>query len=204
MNPEQFEKAMQNFAVAFQTELPKILMNGANVGSALMQRRIFNKGQSADLETMHYRNKRYKLLRTDAGLQVGVKDLEFTGNLFNSLTLMRTAPYTVAYQFNNAESAQIANYQEGSDQVGKIIFALANKEAEAVERAVNMDFKRLAERAVANSNQVPNLAPQLNEKPVKSRTAIKKKAIKKKANKSVTLREKLRKANARKKRLGYK
>jgi len=205
MTPEEFEKAMQNLKTAMTNEFPKILMNGANVGSALMQRRIFNRGQTADLQTMHYRNKRYKLLRTDAGLQTNVKDLEFTGNLFNSLTLMRTAPYTVAYGFNNAQTALIAGYQEEADQVGKIIFALAEKEANAIEKSVQMDFIRLLDRAIANPSQVPTLAPtqadQINKTNVKRATKIKKVAGK---NKSVTLKEKARKANARKKRLGYK
>jgi hypothetical protein len=154
LTPEQYKQAMASAVKMVEANVGKIMLNGANLGSALMQQRVFNKGITTSGKNMMYRSAQYIKLRTDAGLQVAHKDLIFTGNLFNSLTILGSNNKEVNYGFNNSEMAEIANYQETSDkQVNQPIFDLSKKEISQVERAMTKDVARMV---VATIESYPN------------------------------------------------
>lgn len=151
---------MANAVKVVETNVGKIMLNGANLGSGLMQRRVFNKGVATSGKKMTYKNKRYEILRTDAGLQVEHKDLIFTGNLFNSLTILGKSDKEVRYGFNNSEMAEIAEFQEtGEHQVKEPIFKLSKKEIQQVEKAMTKDVLRIVVASFESYPNIPSVSP---------------------------------------------
>lgn len=171
LTPDDYKKAMQNAIKVVETNVGKIMLNGANLGSALMQQRVFNKGIATSGKKMTYRSAPYKRLRVDAGLQIAHKDLTFTGNLFNSLTILGSNNKEVNYGFNNSETSEIANYQETSNkQVNEPIFDLSKKEIQQVEKAMTKDVLRIVVASFENYPNVPSVSP-LREDPVQKSIA---------------------------------
>lgn len=179
MTPVEFDKAMQNAVIALEKEMKNILLNGANLGEALMEQRIFNKGLTFAGNQMNYKSAPYKQLRTDAGLQTGFKDLTFTGNLFNSLKIIEATNGRVAYGFNNSRMAEIAGFQETSDvQVKERIFGLNPKEEARVQKQMSADVGRLVRMAIEGYPKMPTLGetkPNQKAKPRKASIKPKKK-----------------------------
>ena len=171
LTPDDYKKAMQNAVKVVETNVGKIMLNGANLGSGLMQRRVFNKGVATSGKKMLYKSAPYKRLRVDAKLQIAHKDLTFTGNLFNSLTILGSNNKEVNYGFNNSEMAEIAGYQEtSSKQVNEPIFKLSKKEIQQVERAMTKDVLRVVVATFESYPNVPSVSP-LKEDPVKKSVA---------------------------------
>lgn len=194
MTPAEFEKAMQNAVIALEKEMKNILLNGANLGEALMEQRIVNKGLTFAGNQMNYKSAPYKRLRTDAGLKTGFKDLTFTGNLFNSLKILEATNGRVAYGFNNSRMAEIAGYQETSDvQVKERIFGLNPKEDARVQKQMSRDVTKLVKMAIEGYPKMPTLGQTSEEKSInKSIARNKKKQLKKaKKKKSSPIVEKL-------------
>jgi hypothetical protein len=159
LTPEQFEQACKNAIVSVEKNISKILINTTNIGSADMQSRIFDEGKTVAGNTMRYRSNAYKKLRVDAGLGVNYKDLTFTGNLFYSMSILNTAQNEVVYGFNNAGTAQIAEWQETSDkQVNEPIFQLTDKEAKLMERQFAIDVAKVFKGALENFPNMPSPA----------------------------------------------
>jgi hypothetical protein len=194
LTPDEFKQAMDNAVKAVEANVGKILMNGANLGSALMQQRVFNKGVATSGKKMTYKNKRYKILRTDAGLQINHKDLTFTGNLFNSLTMLTADDKQVSYGFNNDEMATIAHYQEtGKNQVGEPIFKLQKKEIKTVENTMFADVARVCLSAIENFPNMPNIVEPKQVSVKTPKTASKPKPKKKKLSARETRAQNIRK-----------
>jgi hypothetical protein len=171
LTPEQYKQAMASAVKMVEANVGKIMLNGANLGSGLMQRRVFNKGVATSGKKMLYRSAPYKKLRVDAKLQIAHKDLIFTGNLFNSLTILGKSDKEVSYGFNNNETATIANYQEtSSKQVNQPIFDLSKKEIAQVERAMAKDVLRVVVATIESYPNVPNVSP-LREDSIKKSIA---------------------------------
>jgi len=182
LTPEQFEQACKNAIVSVEKNISKILINTTNIGSAEMQSRIFNEGKTVAGNTMRYRSKAYTKLRVDAGLGIAYKDLEFTGDLFFSMSILSTAQNEVAYGFNNNKTAEIAGYQEESRQVGEPIFELSDKEAKLMEKQFSIDVAMVftgALESFPNMPSVNNIGKSAFEKSIarnKTKKAKKKKA----------------------------
>jgi hypothetical protein len=171
LTPDQYILAMANAVKVVDKSVGKIMLNGANLGSALMQRRVFNKGIATSGKKMMYRSAPYKRLRVDAKLQIAHKDLIFTGNLFNSLTILGKSDKEVSYGFNNNETATIANYQEtSSKQVNQPIFDLSKKEIAQVERAMAKDVLRVVVATIESYPNMPSVSP-LQEDSIKKSIA---------------------------------
>jgi hypothetical protein len=180
LTPEQFEKALSNAKQALTKNIGKILINATNIGSSEMQVRVFNKGITTAGKQMNYRSKPYMKLRQDAGLQTNWKDLIFTGDLFYSLNILSTADKEVTYGFNNADTAQIAEWQQTSDkQVNEPIFELSQKEINRMEKQMALDAMKIIQGAI---NGFPNMPTIQGEKVRKTKQPkrAKKKPIKKK------------------------
>lgn len=163
LTPEQFEKALNNAKQALQANMGKILVNASSIGSAEMQRRVFNRGLTTAGKRMEYRNapSNYTNLRQDAGLQISYKDLTFTGNLFYSMNILSTAEKEVTYGFNNSDTAQIAEWQQTSPkQVNEPIFELSDKEIAKMERQMSLDALAIIQGAIDGFPNVPNITPK--------------------------------------------
>jgi hypothetical protein len=209
LTPEQFEKALSNAKQALTKNIGKILINATNIGSSEMQVRVFNRGQTTAGKQMRYRSAPYKKLRTDAGLQTNWKDLIFTGDLFYSLTILSTAEKEVTYGFNNADTAQIAEWQQTSDvQVGEPIFPLNQKEISKMERQIAIDVAKVftgALESFPNMPSVSGIGKSATEKSIARNKAKKAKAkpkAKPKYPKGSTAKDKARIDRARKLRQG--
>jgi hypothetical protein len=209
LTPEQFEKALSNAKQALTKNIGKILINATNIGSSEMQVRVFNRGQTTSGKQMRYRSAPYKKLRTDAGLQTNWKDLIFTGDLFYSLSILSTAEKEVTYGFNNADTAQIAEWQQTSDvQVGEPIFPLNQKEISKMERQIAIDVAKVftgALESFPNMPSVSGIGKSATEKSIARNKAKKAKAkpkAKPKYPKGSTAKDKARIDRARKLRQG--
>jgi hypothetical protein len=157
LTPEQFEQACKNAIVAVEKNISKILINATNIASSELQFRIFNKGQTTAGNTMRYRSAPYKKLRVDAGLQTNWKDLQFTGNLFYSMNILNAGNNAVVYGFNNMQTAQIAEYQEGLKQVGEAIFELSEKEINITEKQFARDVAKVFTGALESFPNIPTI-----------------------------------------------
>ena len=190
LTPEQLKQALNNAVAEIEANIGNIMFNAANVGASQMQFRVFNKGITTAGTNMKYKSAPYKKLRTDAGLQVNHKDLIFTGNLFNSLTIVGKSNEQVSYGFNNAETATIRTYQETSDkQVNEPIFDLNEKEQMAMYKTIG---KGLGDLIIKTITSYPNRPAKVEPKVVntpKPKKAVKKKPVKKK-KKNVTKKRK--------------
>jgi len=194
LTPDEFKMAMDNAVKAVESNVGKIMLNGANLGRGLMQRRVFNKGVATSGKKMTYKNKRYEILRTNAELQIEHKDLTFTGNLFNSLTMLTSNDKQVSYGFNNDEMATIANYQEtGDHQVKEPIFKLQKKEIKTVEDTMFADVARVCLSAIENYPDMPNIVEPKQVSVKTPKTASKSKPKKKKPSASQTRAQNMRK-----------
>jgi hypothetical protein len=209
LTPEQFEKALSNAKQALTKNIGKILINATNIGSAEMQVRVFNRGITTAGKQMRYRSAPYKKLRTDAGLQTNWKDLIFTGDLFYSLNILSTAEKEVTYGFNNADTAQIAEWQQTSDvQVGEPIFPLNQKEISKMERQIAIDVAKVftgALESFPNMPSVSGIGKSATEKSIarnKAKKAKPKAKAKQKYPKASTAKDKARIDRARKLRQG--
>jgi hypothetical protein len=208
LTPEQFEQACKNAIVSVEKNISKILINTTNIGSADMQSRIFDEGKTVAGNTMRYRSNAYKKLRVDAGLGIAYKDLEFTGDLFFSMSILSTAQNEVAYGFNNNRTAEIAGYQEESGQVGEPIFELSEKEAKLMERQFSIDVAKVFKGALENFPNMPsvsNIGKSATNKSIARNKANKVKAkpkAKPKYPKASTAKDKARIDRARKLRQG--
>lgn len=175
LTPEQFEKALANAKQALQANMGKILVNATGIGSAEMQRRVFNRGITTAGKQMNYRSKSYMKKRVDADLQVNWKDLSFTNNLFYSMTILTTAEKEVTYGFNNGETAQIAEWQQTSPkQVNEPIFELSDKEIAKMERQMAIDALSIIQGAIDSFPNVPNIRGETARKPRPPKQAKKK------------------------------
>lgn len=208
LTPEQFEQACKNAILSVEKNISKILINATNIGSAEMQFRIFNRGQTVAGNTMRYRSAPYKRLRTDAGLQTNWKDLIFTGNLLYSLSILGTGKNEIVYGFNNRKTAEIAGYQEESKQVGEKIFALSEKEENQMERQFSLDVAKVFTGALESFPNMPgvsNIGKSATEKSI-ARNKAKKAKVKPKPKpkypKASTAKDKARIDRARKLRQG--
>ena len=162
---EQADRLFANLSKAFEQNMPKVLMNMANVGSAEVQARVFNQGKSADNVVMRYKSAEYKKKRQKFGRQTGHKDLIFTGDMANSLNLLVRSPLMVDYAFVNARSAQIAEWQETSEvQVNKPIFKLNTKEIAIVEKAGIKDVARISRAVIESFPNMPTFTPMNDNK----------------------------------------
>jgi hypothetical protein len=209
LTPEQFEKALSNAKQALTKNIGKILINATNIGSAEMQIRVFNRGQTTAGKQMNYRSKPYIKLRQDAGLQTNWKDLIFTGDLFYSLNILSTSEKEVTYGFNNADTAQIAEWQQTSDvQVGEPIFPLNQKEISKMERQIAIDVAKVftgALESFPNMPSVSGIGKSATEKSIarnKAKKAKPKAKAKPKYPKASTAKDKARIDRARKLRQG--
>ena len=197
LTPEQLKQALRSAVAEVEANMGNILFNAANVGAAQMQFRVFNKGITTAGTNMKYKSAPYKRLRTDAGLQTNHKDLMFTGNLFNSLTILSKSNEQVSYGFNNAETATIRTYQETSDkQVNEPIFDLNEKEEMAMYKAIG---KGLGDLIIKTITSYPNKPAKVGADPVeKSKKRNAKKVQKKKAvQKKQALKKRAQKAESR-------
>lgn len=194
LSPDDLKKAIQNAIVAVEKQAKNIMMNAANVGASEMQFRVFNKGVATSGKKMMYRSAPYKKLRKDAGLQINHKDLTFTGNLFNSLTMVTADDKKVSYGFNNAEMNQIRTYQEtSSKQVNEPIFNLSKKEIKMVENALEGGVGRIVISTIENYPNMPTFDVEVKpvpKKTTKSKTKAKPKAKKKNTPKPKTKKRK--------------
>lgn len=184
LTPEQFEQALNNAKQALQANMGKILINATNIGSADMQTRVFNRGLTTAGKRMEYRNapSNYTNLRLDAGLQISYKDLTFTGNLFYSMNILSTADREVTYGFNNAETAQIAEWQQTSPkQVNEPIFELSPKEIAKMERQMALEALAIIKGAIDGYPNVPTIKGEKTRKPRPPKRAKKKPTKAKKA-----------------------
>lgn len=194
LSPDDFKKAIQNAIVAVEKHAKNIMMNAANVGASEMQFRVFNKGVATSGKKMMYRSAPYKKIRQKNGLQINHKDLTFTGNLFNSLTMVTADDKKVSYGFNNTEMNQIRTYQETSPkQVNEPIFNLCDKEIKKVENALTKGVSKIVTSSIENYPNMPTFKVEVNpvpKKTTKSKTKAKPKAKKKNTPKPKTKKRK--------------
>lgn len=122
------------------------LVAGLNAGMGVMKRRIFNQSLDADGNSLGpYYSEQYERDRRRRGRQTARKDLEMDGTVRRAIEVVTVNNTKAEIRITNAESADIARYQEvqiynlrnglpaNSDSGGKVpIFELNADELEIV------------------------------------------------------------------------
>jgi len=89
MTPEEFRKMITNISQFIAANRQNYLLLGAKRIEGLLKRRVFNDGKDSKGDSIgQYKSKPWKKKREKEGRQIGFVDLEFTGDLRNSIQVV--------------------------------------------------------------------------------------------------------------------
>jgi len=90
MTPEQFKAKLNAVSIELSRSTGDLLLLGAKDLEGRMKRRIFNDGKNtAETKIGKYKSKYWTKKRSEKGNQTGFVDLEFTGDLRNSMQVVK-------------------------------------------------------------------------------------------------------------------
>jgi hypothetical protein len=90
MTPEQFKAKLNLISTELSRSTGDLLLLGAKDLEGRMKRRIFNDGKNtAETKIGKYTSKYWTKKRSERGNQTGFVDLEFTGDLRNSMQVVK-------------------------------------------------------------------------------------------------------------------
>lgn len=90
MTPEQFKAKLNLISTELSRSTGNLLLLGGKDLEGRMKRRIFNDGKNtAETKIGKYKSKYWTKKRSESGNQTGFVDLEFTGDLRNSMQVVQ-------------------------------------------------------------------------------------------------------------------
>jgi hypothetical protein len=134
MTIEQFKNRITLISRLLAQKSGDFLFLGGKYAEGAMKFRIFNEGRATDGGAIGaYKSKSWIKKRSETGRQVGKVDLEFTGDLRNSIQVVKDGREVVIAIIND-EKFIIAKGQE--DRRKKDIFLPTDEEVKEVEQYV--------------------------------------------------------------------
>ncbi len=134
MTIEQFKNRITLISQLLAQKSGDFLFLGGKYAEGAMKFRIFNEGRATDGGAIGaYKSKSWIKKRSESGRQVGKVDLEFTGDLRNSIQVVKDGREVVIAIIND-EKFIIAKGQE--DRRKKDIFLPTDEEVKEVEQYV--------------------------------------------------------------------
>lgn len=142
MTPEQFKQALTQIAVQLTQSKTELLLLGGKDIEGRMKQRIFNKGLNTnDSPIGKYKSKSWIKKRSSKGRSVSKVDLEFSGDLRNSIQTVADGSDVVVAIINDREYL-ISQGQEKiqGNKVGQskmVIFEPTDKEVRRTQNYIN-------------------------------------------------------------------
>jgi hypothetical protein len=147
MTLEQFKNRITLISQLLSQKQGDFLFLGAKYVEGAMKFRIFNEGRATDGGAIGgYKSKSWIKKRSETGRQVGKVDLEYTGDLRNSIQVVKDGREVVIAIIND-EKYIIAKGQE--DRRKKEIFLPTDEEVKEVEEYVGELIDAELERIIA-------------------------------------------------------
>jgi len=120
---------------------PRIIEVGTLEGISSIKAAVFNRGETQDGALIgSYKSEAYKRKRTSRGRQVQKVDLEFTGELRNSLQRGRLNGKLVV-GWTNSGAAKISQHLE--ERYKRPIFAPQEKSVQRIKALAEIEFKKM-------------------------------------------------------------
>jgi hypothetical protein len=142
MTPEEFKKALTSIAVELTRSKGDLLLLGGKDIEGRMKQRIFNKGlNSSGSPIGQYKSKSWIKKRKSKGRSVGKVDLEFSGDLRNSIQTVADGSDVVVAIINDREylisqgQEKIQGAKKGASKMP--IFEPSDKEVKATQDYIN-------------------------------------------------------------------
>ena len=141
MTPEQFKAKLNLISTELSRSTGDLLLLGAKDLEGRMKRRIFNDGKNtAETKIGKYTSKYWTKKRSERGNQTGFVDLEFTGDLRNSMQVVKdkNSIYFVIINDKDFEKSQgqelIQGKKKGQNKME--IFTPSKKERTGVQNYI--------------------------------------------------------------------
>lgn len=142
MTPEEFKRALSRIAVELTQSKTELLLLGGKDIEGRMKQRIFNKGLNSNENPIgKYKSKSWIKKRSSKGRSVSKVDLEFSGDLRNSIQTVADGSDVVVAIINDREYL-ISQGQEKiqGNKVGQskmVIFEPTDKEVKRTQNYIN-------------------------------------------------------------------
>lgn len=142
MTPEEFKRALSRIAVELTQSKTELLLLGGKDIEGRMKQRIFNKGLNTNENPIgKYKSKSWIKKRSSKGRSVSKVDLEFSGDLRNSIQTVADGSDVVVAIINDREYL-ISQGQEKiqGNKVGQskmVIFEPTDKEVKRTQNYIN-------------------------------------------------------------------
>lgn len=142
MTPEEFKRALSRIAVELTQSKTELLLLGGKDIEGRMKQRIFNKGLNTNENPIgKYKSKSWIKKRSSKGRSVSKVDLEFSGDLRNSIQTVADGSDVVVAIINDREYL-ISQGQEKiqGNKVGQskmVIFEPTDKEVRRTQNYIN-------------------------------------------------------------------
>jgi len=134
MTPDEFKKNLDKAVAAASQNQSVFLLLGAKLLEGEMKQRIFNDGNGSNgAKIGKYKSKSWITKRSENGRQTNTVDLEFTGDLRNSIKPVKSGNDVFLVVVNDRDFAK-AKGQESRRK--KEIFTPTSAERESVEKYV--------------------------------------------------------------------
>ena len=135
MTPDEFKSKIDKAVRDVSSRQSEFLFLGAKLLEGEMKQRIFNDGIGSNGSKIgKYKSKSWITKRSESGRQTNTVDLEFTGDLRNSIKPVKSGPFDVFLVVVNDRDFVKAKGQE--DRRKKEIFTPTSSERESVEKYV--------------------------------------------------------------------
>ena len=134
MTPQEFKKNLDRAVAAASINQSKFLFLGAKLLEGEMKQRIFNDGNGSNgAKIGRYKSKSWITKRSENGRQTNTVDLEFTGDLRNSIKPVKSGNDVFLVVANDRDFAK-AKGQESRRK--KQIFTPTSDERQSVEKYI--------------------------------------------------------------------
>jgi hypothetical protein len=136
MNLSETKTYLINLSRVLAEKRKDYLLLAGKFAEGILKDRVFGQGKSTEGKIGKYKDRKWAVKRFNAGRQISYVDLNFTGELMNSIQVGEDKNDVVLY-INNDKKYLIARGQEEQQarKVGKSkmdIFSLSKEEEEAV------------------------------------------------------------------------
>lgn len=135
MTVEELQKLLVSFVSRLNSSKDKLLLLGAKDLEGRMKLRIFSDAQDANNNSIgDYKSKSWIKKRKETGRQIAKVDLEYTGQLRNSIQVVQDSKETVLAIINDEDYLKAKGQEERRN---KVIFEPSQEEELAVQEYIN-------------------------------------------------------------------
>jgi hypothetical protein len=148
MTVEELQKLLLGFTSRLNSANQKLLLLGAKDLEGRMKLRIFSDAQDANNNSIgDYKSKSWIKKRKETGRQIAKVDLEYTGQLRNSIQVVQDSNETVIAIINNEDYLKAKGQEQRRN---KVIFEPSREEELDVQNYINDLIQEEIDKIIAS------------------------------------------------------